>query len=42
MLINKVDQRREGDMSPEQVQQFVAAEFGIGDADNKNRVFEIS
>lgn len=42
VLINKVDQRREGDMSPEQVQQFVAAEFGIGDADNKNRVFEIS
>ncbi len=42
VLINKVDQRREGDMSPEQVQQFVAAEFGIGDADNKNLVFEIS
>lgn len=42
VLINKVDQRRDGDMSPEQVQQFVAAEFGIGDADNKNRVFEIS
>ncbi|MBR8840893.1 MAG: dynamin family protein [Stigonema ocellatum SAG 48.90 = DSM 106950] len=42
VLINKVDQRREGDMNTEQVQQFVAAEFGIADADNKNRVFEIS
>jgi Dynamin family len=39
VLINKVDQRRDGDMNPEQVQQFVAAEFGIGDA---GRVFEIS
>jgi hypothetical protein len=42
VLINKVDQRRDGDMKPEQVQKFVAAEFGIGDADNINRVFEIS
>ncbi len=42
VLINKVDQRRDGDMSPEQVQQFVTAQFGIGDTDNKNRVFEIS
>jgi len=42
VLINKVDQRREGDMSPDQVQQFVAAEFGIGDTGNKNHVFEIS
>ena len=39
VLINKVDQRRDGDMNPEQVQQFVAAEFGIGDT---GRVFEIS
>lgn len=42
VLINKVDQRRDGDMKPEQVQKFVAAEFGIGDADNIHRVFEIS
>lgn len=42
VLINKVDQRCDGDMNPEQVQQFVAAEFGIGDSDTKNRVFEIS
>jgi GTPase SAR1 family protein len=42
VLINKVDQRRDGDMKPEQVQQFVAAEFGIGEISDINRVFEIS
>lgn len=41
-LVNKVDQRREGDMTPKEVQQFVAAEFGIGDTNDTNRVFEIS
>ncbi|RCJ14653.1 hypothetical protein A6S26_11170 [Nostoc sp. ATCC 43529] len=41
-LINKVDQRREGDMTTNEVQKFVAAEFGIGDNSNTNRVFEIS
>ncbi|WP_414578219.1 dynamin family protein [Anabaena sp. CCY 9402-a] len=42
VLINKVDQRQEKDMTPEQVQQFVAAEFGIGDFGDTGRVFEIS
>ncbi|MGI8503995.1 MAG: dynamin family protein [Hassallia sp.] len=42
VLINKVDQRRDGDMNPEQVQQFVAAEFVIGDTGDAGRVFEIS
>lgn len=42
VLINKVDQRREGDMTPEQVRRFVASELGIGDADDTERVFEIS
>lgn len=42
VLINKVDQRRKGDMTTEQVQQFVAAELGIGDSRNTNRVFEVS
>lgn len=42
VLINKVDQRRKGDMTPEQVQQFVAAELGIGGSDNTERVFEVS
>lgn len=42
VLINKVDQRQDCDMSPEQVQQFVAAEFSIGGSGDINRVFEIS
>ncbi|MFB2837156.1 dynamin family protein [Floridanema evergladense] len=42
VLVNKVDQRKEGDMTPEQVRQFVAAEFGIGDGEENDRVFEIS
>ncbi|MEG4443499.1 dynamin family protein [Microcoleus sp. AT9_B5] len=42
VLINKVDQRREGDMTPEQVRRFVASELGIGDTDDTERVFEIS
>ncbi|MGB3759654.1 MAG: dynamin family protein [Rivularia sp. (in: cyanobacteria)] len=41
VLVNKIDQRRDGDMTPQQVENFVAAEFGIGVGD-KNRVFEIS
>lgn len=41
VLINKVDQRTDSDMTPEQVRQFVAAEFGIGGA-GENRVFEIA
>jgi GTPase SAR1 family protein len=42
VLINKIDQRRKGDMTPEQVQQFVEAELGIGSSDEKNRVFQVS
>jgi len=42
VLVNKVDQRKEGDMTPEQVRQFVAAEFGIGNGEQSDRVFEIS
>ncbi|HEY9867279.1 MAG TPA: dynamin family protein [Candidatus Obscuribacterales bacterium] len=42
VLINKVDQRRDGDMTPEQVRKFVSAEFGIGSVEDKDRVFEIA
>lgn len=42
VLVNKVDQRREGDMTPKEVQNFVKSQFGIGILDNKNRVFEVS
>jgi len=41
ILVNKVDQRREGDMTSEQLHQFIAAEFGIGN-DETNQVFEVS
>ncbi|MCA1994239.1 MAG: dynamin family protein, partial [Coleofasciculus sp. S288] len=42
VLVNKVDQRGENDMTSEQVRQFVNAELGIGDAEDTERVFEIS
>lgn len=42
VLVNKIDQRRDGDMNPQQVEDFVAAEFGIGEVGDRNRVFEIS
>jgi Dynamin family len=42
VLINKVDQRRDADMTTAQVKQFVAAEFGIGNDTDMNKVFEIA
>ena len=42
VLVNKIDQRTDSDMTSEQVRQFVAAEFGVGDSGNTDRVFEIS
>lgn len=39
VLINKVDQRRKGDMTPEQVRSFATAELGLDDFD---RVFEVA
>lgn len=42
VLVNKVDQRRENDMTPDQVKKFVSAELGLVDANNSDRVFEIS
>ena len=42
VLINKVDQRRKGDMTPEQVCQFVAADLGLSDSGDTDRVFEVS
>lgn len=41
VLINKIDQRLEGDMTSKEVEKFVAAQFGIGD-DQTKRVFEVS
>ncbi|MBW4575902.1 MAG: dynamin family protein [Aphanothece sp. CMT-3BRIN-NPC111] len=42
VLVNKVDQRRKGDMTPEQVRQFVAADLGLGNSGDTDRVFEVS
>lgn len=42
VLINKVDQRQDGDMTYKEVQQFVAAELGLDDSSDTNRVFEVS
>ena len=40
VLVNKVDQRREGDMTPEQVKEFVAADLGLNS--DRERVFEVA
>jgi Dynamin family len=42
VLINKVDQRREGDMTTAELQQFVMAELGIEHSRENPRIFEIS
>ncbi|MEM8723458.1 MAG: dynamin family protein [Cyanobacteria bacterium P01_G01_bin.39] len=40
VLVNKVDQRRPGDMTPEQVREFVVADLGLNQ--DHNHVFEIA
>ena len=40
VLVNKIDQRRQGDMTPEQVEEFVVADLGL--QNGKNRVFEVA
>lgn len=42
VLVNKVDQRRKGDMTSEHVQQFVLADLELSQADDLSRVFEVS
>jgi len=42
VLVNKIDQRRPGDMTPEQVQQFVAADLDLSEESDSDRVFEVS
>ncbi|MDJ0596265.1 MAG: dynamin family protein [Pleurocapsa sp. MO_226.B13] len=41
ILVNKIDQRRQGDMTPEQVKDFVVADLGLTDNDS-DRVFEVA
>ena len=42
VLVNKIDQRRPGDMTPEQVKEFVVADLGLNPDSEHQRVFEIA
>ncbi|MDJ0692189.1 MAG: dynamin family protein [Xenococcaceae cyanobacterium MO_188.B32] len=42
VLINKVDQRRQGDMTTEQVKDFVYADLNLSESSDSDRIFEIS
>ena len=42
VLINKIDQRRKGDITSEQIRDFVIADLDLDLANIENRVFEIS
>ncbi|HEY9604917.1 MAG TPA: dynamin family protein [Allocoleopsis sp.] len=39
VLVNKIDQRRDGDITPDQVREFVAAELSL---EHQDRVFEVA
>jgi|GEM_PF-391619 len=41
ILVNKIDQRRQGDMTPEQVKDFVIADLGLSNGDG-SRIFEVA
>lgn len=42
VLINKIDQRRPGDMTTEQVKEFVLADLGFEQSQEQERIFEVS
>jgi GTPase SAR1 family protein len=42
VLVNKIDQRRTGDMTPDQVKEFVFADLNLSDSSDTNKVFEIA
>lgn len=42
VLVNKIDQRRQGDMTPEQVKQFVLADLELSQLEDHHRVFEVA
>ena len=42
VLINKIDQRRRGDMTSEQVRDFVLADLDLDSDNAENRIFELS
>ncbi|ERT08066.1 50S ribosome-binding GTPase family protein [Lyngbya aestuarii BL J] len=42
VLVNKVDQRRQGDMTPEDVKKFVASDLELSESSDTEQVFEIA
>ena len=42
VLVNKVDQRRKQDMTPEQVKKFVFNDLDLSESQNSNTIFEVS
>ncbi len=42
VLVNKVDQRRQGDMTPEQVKDFVIADLELSQDHDRDRIFEVA
>ena len=42
VLVNKIDQRRQGDMTPQQVKDFVVADLGLNPENDSDRVFEVA
>ena len=42
VLVNKIDQRRDGDMSSEQVKDFVLADLGLDQERHQKRIFEVA
>ena len=42
VLVNKVDERRGGDMTPEEVKKFVASDLNLSDSSQAEQAFEIS
>ncbi len=42
VLVNKVDCRRKGDMTPEEVKDFVLADLGLSQIEDSDRIFEVS
>lgn len=42
ILVNKIDRRRKGDITSEQIRDFVIADFDLDSTESENRIFEIS
>ncbi len=42
IVVNKVDQRRKGDMTSEQIKDFVIADLELNGSNVENRIFEVS